>query len=605
MPLRRIIDKALLLTSFVYDGNKSDELQRVLLCLLGVTDSKGKNLPNINDGHCGWYRLGSNEKRNSLCEDIYRSVEQVVLEKFPDDDCDGGHMKLLADNMTDCLITWSKSWRIPSDIWRDIFVNGHFYILCQNDIEEMIKCIRRSRLHNGRTEDKNASACIEILVQITKANSLLPKGYNDSQQDILDKVFNIKNAGLGSVAYHEDFYVPTSGDEDNNNEKATVTPEKVENTVTATPNNEKANVTPEKVENTVTATQKKKNCHKRFTERDVDVASSRKKVKNFFDDVNDNDGMDDRDVMTDDNEEDNKGSDEKEREYSSPTQKKDNILSQRYVGKSSILAMIAAQAPVLQRNPGEENRKRLQVIFTTPIRQAKGTYKVAMFIDSIDGRNENQIYTWKAKPLIHALSLTRNLEGLYLGDQKDSYTNPILQALNKYMPIRKHPGESNDDIKKRNGAYLFQAGGILELRFPSIDKKDIDEELDHVVQAFRKIISDANFHEAYSLGAARSFIEQYKNNDVFVEHVQALIRTGKAVNYSLNKLADDIYMDKEEIFKNIKDLYIEVIKDCPLDMLLRNSDIKEFGRALFGGYYSDAYASIVFKNPRGKNYNTL
>jgi hypothetical protein len=40
-------------------------------------------------------------------------------------------------------------------------------------------------------------------------------------------------------------------------------------------------------------------------------------------------------------------------------------------------------------------------------------------------------------------------------------------------------------------------------------------------------------------------------------------------------------------------------------MLLRYSDIKEFGRGLFGGYYSYAYASIVFKNPRGKIYNTL
>jgi hypothetical protein len=67
------------------------------------------------------------------------------------------------------------------------------------------------------------------------------------------------------------------------------------------------------------------------------------------------------------------------------------------------------------------------------------------------------------------------------------------------------------------------------------------------VQAFCNIISDANFHEAYSLGAARSFIEDYKNTDVFVEHVP-----GKALNYSLNnKLADDIYMDKEDILKII------------------------------------------------------
>jgi hypothetical protein len=576
MPLRAIIDKALLFTSFAYNGNKSDELQRVLLRLLGVTDNKGKNLPNIDDGHCGWYRLGADEKRNSLCEEIYRSVEQVVLEKYSNDDCDGGHMKLLADNMIDCLITYSKLWRIPRDIWRNIFVNGHFYILCQNEIEDMIKCIQRSRLHHGRKKDKNASACIEVLVQITKANSLLPKGYNDRQQEMLDKVFNIKNAGFGSVAYHEDFYVATSEDEEHNEERATVTPEKVENTVTASG--------------------KKKKSHKRYSELDVEVASAKKKVKNFFADVNDNDDDEDSNVMTDDNGEDKEASSK---------DKDDNILSQRYVGKSSILAMIAAQAPVLQRNPGQENRKRLQVMFTTPIRQAKGTYKVAMFIDSIDGNSEKQIYTWKAKPLIHALSLTRNLDGLYLGDQKDIYTNPILQGLNKYMPIRRHPGESNDDIKKKNGAYLFQAGGILELRFPSVDKKDIDDELDQVVEAFRKVISDANFHEAYSLGAARSFIEEYKNNDAFIEHVQALIRTGKALNYSLNKLADDIYMDKEDIFKNIKDLYIEVIKDCPLDMLLRNSDVKEFGRALFGGYYSDAYASIVFKNPRGKNYNTL
>jgi hypothetical protein len=76
---------------------------------------------------------------------------------------------------------------------------------------------------------------------------------------------------------------------------------------------------------------------------------------------------------------------------------------------------------------------------------------VAIFIDSIDGNSEKQIFTWKEKPFIHALILTkikRSLDGLYLGDKKDIYKNAILQGLNKYMPTRRHSGESNDDVKK-------------------------------------------------------------------------------------------------------------------------------------------------------------
>jgi hypothetical protein len=160
-------------------------------------------------------------------------------------------------------------------------------------------------------------------------------------------------------------------------------------------------------------------------------------------------------------------------------------------------------------------------------------------------------------------------------------------------------------VKKAGSAFLLQAAGILDIRFPSTDKEDVHNELDHIVKAFRKVISDPNFHECYCLGGARSFIEEYKSSEVFIETAQALIRTGQCFDYSKNKLADAIYQDKDFLFRDINDLHIEIIKDCPLDVLLRNNDIKEIGRALFGHYYNDAYSSIVFKSPRGKDYKTL
>jgi hypothetical protein len=40
-------------------------------------------------------------------------------------------------------------------------------------------------------------------------------------------------------------------------------------------------------------------------------------------------------------------------------------------------------------------------------------------------------------------------------------------------------------------------------------------------------------------------------------------------------------------------------------VLLRNSDIKDFGRRLFGNLYNEVYAPMVFKNPRGKDYKKL
>jgi hypothetical protein len=396
-------------------------------------------LPNIDDGNSGWYRLASDEKSISLSEEVYRSVEKVVINNFCDEKSELGHMELFAENMTKCLVTWSKLWCVPRDILKNIFLNGHYYILFQNEIEDMIKSIQRHRLHNGKTKDKVGSACIEVLLQISKANSLLPKGYNDRQQEIIDKVFNMKNAGFGSVPYHEEFYQATRADDF----------EKEENGI----------VTPEKVEKTTTEISKMRKTQKRFSEKDVYMSHARKKVKEFFDNIHDNEDDEDDDVSLADNAKDGRLNGEKVNDRTTVSEDS-HILAQKYVGKSSILAMIAAQAPVLQRNPGQENRKLLQVMFTTPIRQAKGTYKVAIFIDSIDGNSEKQIYTWKAKPLIHALSLTRSLDGLYLGDRKDIYTNVILQGLNKYMPIRRYPGESNDDIKKKNGAYLHRNSRI-------------------------------------------------------------------------------------------------------------------------------------------------
>ena len=89
--------------------------------------------------------------------------------------------------------------------------------------------------------------------------------------------------------------------------------------------------------------------------------------------------------------------------------------------------MIASQAPVLHATSSEDNRRRLCISFMTPICQANGKYKVAMFIDSAS--NINQIYTWKAKPLIHAFGIAKILNNLHLGDKNDPYCSMVMNKI--------------------------------------------------------------------------------------------------------------------------------------------------------------------------------
>ena len=577
LPLEQIISHALSHTSYVYDANPSNDLKEVLLFLLGVTDKKGKLMPNIQDGCEGWFRVSPQiVESSSYSDEFYLSVDKTVDKLFKADKAKTSSL-LCAETMVDCLRAWSKLIDIEN-MMQVIFEKRLYYVLFDEELDQMKTFIYKNKLRFGKKQDKAATKCMEVLDAIKKANSQLPKGFSESAQKQIDKIFNIKNAGMSSVPFHDKFGMKTEIDEEEESLIPIVTPDK--RAGDSATSDEIVTLDKRAVDSTT-------------SDEDVPTRQIKKRKSN-------------RKITTQGlSDEEHQGAHGDVSE-NLESEKAAVPVSQKYVGKCSVLAMIAAQAPVLHRAVAqEENTKRLQISFTTPIKQAMGTFKVAMFIDSVNAAGTSQIYTWKAKPLIYALGIAKSLNELFLGDRNDAYSEALINNINKFMPIRRYPGESNDDIKKAGSAYLFQAGGILELHLPSILREHIDEELNKIVQSFRNIICDANFHECYSLGAARSFIDVYKNNESFVEHAQALMRTGKSLDYTANRLAYDIYSDYENLFVNIKDLHIEVIKDCPLDVLLRNSDIKDFGRRLFGHLYSDVYAPIVFKNPRGKDYKKL
>mmetsp|Transcript_6059 Transcript_6059/g.11485 ORF Transcript_6059/g.11485 Transcript_6059/m.11485 type:complete len:650 (+) Transcript_6059:277-2226(+) len=642
-PLKDIIDKALSFTIYALDVENQTDLKAVLLQMLGVSDKKGKIYKQSDDGFGGWFRVDRDiDGASDLSEEFYLNVHDVILNEFKKDSDDIDFcLGICAEMMVETLHGWSLNAKAYDNL-RICIEKKYFYAFFNKDLEQMISYIKRILFTNGKPKDKATTMTLNVLEAVKKANLALPVGLNSAQEREMTKIFNFDSDWVGKVPFLTEFLLDYEEfDEDNEknrlkNENDIVTPIEQSSmkkgvSKVVSPDGKKGGskvvsrdgkkglskvVTPDgkskKLVGEKRSYGKQDNSSRKKAGRNVEAKSAE------VYDVEDSDDEEEKD----EEEELNGGEKEEQSEDGEETvslhkrqglssQKKrsgvrtvTNDVHQKHVGKSSILAMIACQAPVLHGTaPGEDNGKRLCVSFTTPIRQTKGTYKVAMFIDSIN--NGNQIYTWKAKPLVHAFGIAKMLNNLCLGDKNDPYCSLITKNINRYLPIRKYSGESNDEIKKAGSAFLLQAAGILEVRLPSNDKEVVHRELDLIVRAFRKVISDPNFHECYSLGGARSYIEEFKNSEVFLEHIQALHRTGQSFDYSKHKLARDIYQDKDLLFRGIDDLRIEIIKDCPLDVLLKNSDIKEIGRALFGHYYNDVYASIVFKNPRGKDFKTL
>jgi hypothetical protein len=67
---------------------------------------------------------------------------------------------------------------------------------------------------------------MEVLDTIKKANSQLPKGFGESVQKVIDKIFNIQNAGMWSVPFHAEFGIKTDKDEEEEPLNPIVTPDK-------------------------------------------------------------------------------------------------------------------------------------------------------------------------------------------------------------------------------------------------------------------------------------------------------------------------------------------------------------------------------------------
>jgi hypothetical protein len=407
LPLSGLVRLALSYTSYTFDDTKCKDLKIVMLRLLGVTDDKGKILKNIEDGCSGWFRVSMDTEKSELSEEFYMSVDSVVMKHFDDKDDLKQNCSMSASAMVDCLSGWHKMG-FTSGFIKIIFEKQFYYVLFDEELLDMKLFIERFKLNQTKTKDKVAMACLNMVNAIIKANSVLPAGFSWYQKSQADKIFNIENAGLGSVPYLMEFGLSTEN-KTNESEPHVVTPNKVKT--------QNMNVT-----------------RKRFSKAAKKTVSSVKKRKE--NDVDNEEFVDNYEEKEE--EEDYESTEEEEHgkeDFATKRVRKerhveDSVvpLLQSHSGKSSILAMIAAQAPVLHRTSVQENKKKLCISFTTPIRQANGIYKVAMFIDSAN--NGNQIYTWKAKPLVHAFGIAKLLDNLVLGDKNDSYCSLITNQIN-------------------------------------------------------------------------------------------------------------------------------------------------------------------------------
>ena len=88
-----------------------------------------------------------------------------------------------------------------SEFIKVIFDKQYYYLLFDEELIEMELLIERIKLNPTKCKDEMALACLNVVHAIIMANSVLPAGFSGHKKIQVDKIFNIENAGIGSVPY--------------------------------------------------------------------------------------------------------------------------------------------------------------------------------------------------------------------------------------------------------------------------------------------------------------------------------------------------------------------------------------------------------------------
>lgn len=79
LPLDEILCTAMTYSPYYFDSDASQDLKGVMLFSLGVTNKKGKVLPNIQDGYKGWFRVASDiEDDSDASKEFYNTVGETI-----------------------------------------------------------------------------------------------------------------------------------------------------------------------------------------------------------------------------------------------------------------------------------------------------------------------------------------------------------------------------------------------------------------------------------------------------------------------------------------------------------------------------------------------
>ena len=225
LPLTDILRMALSFTTYTYDYERSEKKKDVILFMLGVTDKKGKVIASVEDGCSGWFRVSSDIERScEFSDEFYLTVDKAVASHFFDQ-AHGKDLELSAHVMAEYLLGWTKMMYVD-EIVTIIFEKSLYYILFDHELKGMKNFIQKYKLWKGKKKDKQAEGCIAILDAIIASNSLLPKGFNERSQKQIDKIFNIKDAGMGSVPFFIDFGIMTDEEDCDTRLPKVVTPDK-------------------------------------------------------------------------------------------------------------------------------------------------------------------------------------------------------------------------------------------------------------------------------------------------------------------------------------------------------------------------------------------
>jgi hypothetical protein len=584
LDLPKLVNRALEAKGMSYPASICINYKQVILVLLFVQDLQGNLQKDIDDGFHGWYRYDISGACSKACREHYKRVLEVIGKEFP-----GAKP---CKQFSEALSTYAVKWHGYSSfhlLVEKIFLKQLFHLIPLHDLEEILVSVQNS--DDTITKVK----CVTVLDSIYDQTLQFEVAaeMHAKIESTLKSTFDCERVGLGcvgpilDVANMSMLSKSLSADSDTESAESYV----------ATPVKQKYMMTP----------------HSDSSESDIDSNSQSESASN-----NDDCKQKKKRTVIDGSTMSDGGSMKKNKAsviVVTPEQQKhkgEYNVSCGHSNEEDPIFLLATEGQIPTVNtPGAfaSTMSKIVISFTPPVKQQNGSYRFGMFVDSLRS-NGGQEFVWKAKPFVETFQLMRWLGGkLVLGGSDDVMCSKISNSINGCYSIRSFPGDVKDDCKKIKGAYLLQAAGVIEIDIYSSDPKAINDALDECVKAFRKIVMDKMFHKFYCLAAAKTYYDEFKQDpEEFKNHLVFLKSSGRGFDtfdFSKHRLVLGIHLDDKKFIKDFGKVEIEVKKNCALDMLLSNDNIKKFASMLFGPHYRESYASVVWKHPKGRQFSSL